>query len=375
MDKNTTSPELTADQLEFREITGPIDPALAQLLSSKEGVHPASALTIMHNRIAPADIRSDEQDDVRGVWDKHCYGLFAPGSDKPEAVIYAKFMERSRNGSGEVPNHKLTGNILAILNEGGKLIESPNTAIFYSITNIGAGKVKRAPSGNSVGEELINRVAAHLSHEYSIPTLTTLSPMRRGIGEKADGFTQWLKEALAGRSVLTTAEHEKLTTLAPGITDMFAAIRHVHAHFFDLAVQNQRFFSQLMTDLGVQYLAEAKGAVKAAGDPKVALDTVEHFHLSNGAMLANIHYHPPGRTTESEDIGALGLMANYRYEPDMLAVRKHMYKNGRIVMDEALESRHLARMEKLKIPGKASVLVGLHDYLSRNTDGISNALQ
>lgn len=370
MDTHETSKTLTADQLEFREITRPLPAGLGALLSQKERVHPADAEAIEENRLAP-------QASGAGIWDKHCYGLFVPGSEEPEAAVYVKFMKRKLNDNGRVMNEKLTGNIQMILNEAGKPIESPNTAIFYTITNMGKNKIERSAEGHTVGEELINRVAVHVGAAYAIDTLSTLSPLRIGTGEKAVGAAQWIEGMFAsGQPLLTANEQQRLFAIASALpgepTDKpYEAITRLHQQFDQLRPEDAGFFSQLMCDLGVHYLAEAKTPPKKEGAVPTALDSVEHFHLSNGAQLANIHYHPPGQTTHSDSVGALGLMANYRYEPDMLLIRKHIYQHGHIDMDHALEMRHAARMELLETPGISGVDVSQRQSLGPNSAGNS----
>lgn len=340
----------TVDQLEFREINSSADTALLKLLSEKELVHPDCADIIKKNRMAP--------DDESRCYDKHCYGLFAPGSDMPEAVIYVKLMSRKTDGNASVANDQLTGNIKPILNEEAKPCPSkPNAAFFYSITNLHTHRITRDATDPSVGDKLINAVAAHLNNKYQIHTFSTLSPMRSGIGKKAEGFAQWLKLQLEekGSALFTKQEKDELDRIKSWIptgtqTGYYDLIDYLHRNTnvlksFDNAYTSHfETFSHMMKSLGLMYLVDAKNPES----PMKVLNKVEHFHLSNGAMLANIQYRPAKEMTESENSGAFGLMANYRYEPEYLAERKETYASqGKITLDTALATRYDERCKLL----------------------------
>lgn len=339
-------PQFSVNQLEMREITAPADAALLKKLVEKEGVHPIEAEDLLKKRMTPESI------DEGHVWDKHCYGLFAPGDALPQAAVYVKFMKRA-DGNTYVPNHRMTGNINVILGEKGKPIEGANTAIFYSITNMASPNVKSQPGEHSIGESLINKVAAELQQQHHIHNFITLSPMRQGKGVEAKGFCQWLKGQLTALNpILTPDEQEKLQAVRQHLpacehASLYGSMLYMHEHFEQMNDTDQKFFSQLMRDLGIQYLVEAK----SEKSDKRAFDPVEQFHLSNGASLAKIHYQPPSKTTLSETAGALGLMVNYRYVPEAMPENKRRYmETGEIRMDSDLKQRHLSRMKHVTAP-------------------------
>jgi Malonyl-CoA decarboxylase C-terminal domain len=364
------------DELEFREITSPANPDLLTLLSEKEAVHPASAEVIQANRMTPENAD-------KALHDKHCYGLFAPGQDLPEAVVYVKLMQRNNGQKGYVPNEKLTGNIKPILNEAAKPITEPNSAFFYSISNMAFtadGKldanhpniVKSGLDGIKIGERLIQDVAAHLQKTHHISTLSTLSPMRAGTGDKAKGFAQWLQTQLAEKGGALFTQEEKLEldrikSLVPSQVNSsyYEFIDYLHHHhillksFDDGSISHSEIFVDLMKSLGLMYLVDAK----STGSGLKVLDPVEQFHISNGAIIGNIQYLPAGKTTESESVGALGLMANYRYEPEYLAERKKSYAtDGKVAIDLVLAERYDARTQLLGKTPQTAITTPIDAY-------------
>ncbi len=376
----TDKRDIAVDALEFREITVPVSVALAKRLADAEAVHPIDARRLGKNRIAPSSLEFCDwggYEEETDIGDKHAYGLFLPGHDFPEIVVYVKLMHRKTDETGFVPNSNLTGNILPILVEDCKSIESPNTAIFYTITNMGFNNplypISLKPSGDGLkpGESLIRQTAAHLQKTYGISTLTTLSPLRQG----KEGFAQWLEGALSHTQalpMLSCDEIFQINTIASRISEdccwtLYEKIKYIHQSYSRLDLKDQKFFAQCMCDLGVYYLAEAKTTIKSE---KLPLDTVARFHLSNGAELANIHYHPPEKTTEKESDLALGLMVNYRYDPEMLDYKKSICKTGRVVMDEAMYVRHSDRLEQFRTPGYSVSGFQLSPFIVGNSRGI-----
>ncbi len=344
-------------ELEFRELTFPADYALAPLLAEKEGVHPNSANEIATQRMAPTNAVAVEAWHKDRVISKHCYGLFAPNCNVPEAVVYVNL---SAAKEGQSADDQLPRDIVSILGTKWQSLDKADNACFYSITNTAAlpnGKpdpnhpiILSRDTGASPAEELINRTAAHLQKTYGITNApVTLSPMRRGIGESARGFAQWLKSRLEvnPRTVLKNKELQFVRQEATNISgnsgmNIEESIRFLHYHFNQMDGAKREAFSNLMCDLGAQYLFEAK----ASDSAQKVLDGVESFHISNGAEIAKIHYRPAHMTTESENIGSLGLMVNYRYNIPKLAQHKEEYKEtGVIHADKRLQARHNARMQ------------------------------
>ena len=72
-----------------------------------------------------------------------------------------------------------------------------------------------------------------------------------------------------------------------------------------------------------RYLLEAKNAEGFAYDP------VEHFHLRNGASFLAVH----GDASQGERFQeeSFGIMANYLYDVDRLALNAERYQKQKII--------------------------------------------
>ena len=329
--------------LELREVTGLSSDTIKAALIDNELVHPFSEPKLddlSQRRLAPSD-----QKPVYGEWDKRCFGLFAPGSDFPQVAVYVNLRHLEPDAQGKVASNQLPGNISDILSEEVKPVANPNTAIFYTISNMSRSdknpiEVIRQDGEDSPAERLIKEVAKRLGEPEhgAIQNFSTLSPLRSGLGDKAKGFAQWLDEKLESGAIngLLTPDEKK------GLEAQ--AIQSMRDNYEQLGEAKKGFFHGLMSDLGVHYLAEEKSKKNA----KQVRDPVGQFHLSNGAQIANIHYQPSA-TTESDQKGGGGLMVNYRYEPTELAARKKAYNvNGTVAIDPALAERHKKRLEEIK---------------------------
>lgn len=356
----TEKKTISASDLELHDITwGRAGHATQSALETKEAVHPLAPGELKDKRLAPTPGLA---------WDKHCFGLFVPGSDTPEVSVYVALQHIP--GENGVPNQSLPGDICAILDKPTGYIEAPNTAIFYSITNSALNadgtpapdhpvRVTRSAKGFTAGEELIRRVADHLS-QLGITCFTTLSPLRRNTGTQSTGFAQWLTDACTHtdeRPLFTPIEQEKLADIAPSPLAAFEQYRNDPA---SLTRTDQAFIEQLLKDLAIAYLTEEKSPARE----RITIDPVANFHLSNGAQIANIHIRPQGECTQSDLQGAYGVMVNYRYDTAHVESRRADYaKDGTIALDPALARRHNERMANLSAPTKQAEKPTHHDTL------------
>lgn len=347
-------PEYSVSQLELREILSPEDQPgrnLAARLSAKEAVHPVAVNDLITRRMEP-HVRDHLLGlSNGGVWNRHCYGLFAPECDVPEAVIYTHLDVVKPEGiAGDVLNQQLPGGIAKILRMEGCGVHQPNLALFYSVTNMGRDadhpvKIVRKEGECSPAEALIGRVAGHLKEQYGIRNLATLSPLRSGVAEEAKGFAQWLeRECAEGKTLLTPDEQALLHTLSkdmPGANDgIYTQILAVHQRATSLTKPQLSAFETLMCGLGAMYLLEAR----KDGRPENA---VEQFHLGNGAEIGKIHYLPEPMSTPSDQRGSLGLMVNYRYVPELQQHWKSLYQQGHVLADTHITTLHAQRMHTL----------------------------
>jgi hypothetical protein len=370
MTQDTTSPtsasgapkKITVETLDFREITrGTLPEELGAALVNKEGVHPLKNLDeLKETRVAPAS-----NPDGGGFWDKHCFGLFIPGQTIPEAVVYVKLVHLTEKNR-TIENSDLPGNIQDILKEEVKPIKNPNAAIFFTITNTARrgepGYQAPEIQNRTAPERLINEVANKLI-EQRISDFSTLSPLRSGTGNEAQGFHQWLEKGLKEREaeLVTEEEQQQIQQLAKTFCNpendasTLQCLNLLRQKYREIGTREggkeaQRFIQQIMKDMGTNYLMSNENPNMKDGT-HTHYDPVANFHLRNGAMIARFHWAPADETTVSETIGGAGLMVNYRYEPEELSARREAFRNrGEIAVDPKIKARHEARMEALKVP-------------------------
>ena len=219
--------------------------------------------------------------------DRRCFAFFHP-SLVDEPLIFVEVAL-----SDEIP-----GSIQNLLAEEGDDNEkkTPNTAVFYSISNCQAGL-----SGISFGNFLIKQVAQDLASEIpSLKTFVTLSPMPR--------FAAWLERTRADADELglSDADRETLSLLQdPG----WAA----HAN-------EEQSVRSVLLPLAARYLVQAKTRRDAPVDP------VARFHLGNGARLERINW--LGDKSAKGFRQAHGLMVNYLYDLGDIEKNHEAYANS-----------------------------------------------
>lgn len=391
-------------------ISGDLD-ALKRKLVEAEKVHP------LCGEDDPSKIRQLEQCRLakygaEKLYDKHCYGLFERETGVLRTVVYVQLREIAKDPEKPVEDSRLPGNIGRTLTHKGEAIERADTAIFYSISSMRAEKAKPAAVAEQQtpkerkaivkqlgkalhkavkqasptvvdrmqqigaytneqltdGEQLIRAVAQHVKKTYGIRAFSTLSPMRSGTEpDKITGFASWLNGALSGEhQLLKHAEREFLSSAAEAAgsdASDYERIHYLQDHRAELSDRVRSRFSDLMKDLGIYYIAYERSQ-KTKDRP---LDPVTAFHISNGAKLANIHYLPPEKSTPLDSIGSLGMMVNYRYEPDKLSKRKQIAKTEDTVpLTPSLAARYTQRLSELEKPtkqGKRSLSPTMPDAL------------
>lgn len=311
---------------------------------------------------------------------RRCFGLFAPGSDTPSATVYVYLQNLPTNAQGNVESRDLPGDISTILAGTPQKVSDANTAIFYTISNLGGPTILRSKGDPSPAELLIQKVAEKLGKE-GITNFTTLSPLRSGMDENAKGFAQWLQGlSNSNYPLLTANETTELQSCvdAHGGKEFFnasktpaKAVEFVRRRYTELSQEQRAFFAKLMTSLGLHYLANLKAPGKD-GTNRAVYDPVDSFHLGNGAEIAKIHWQPPELTTASETLGGGGLMVNYRYDLNQLSARKEAYKErGTIAMDPELRKEYEARFKELKIPACTVSGTARTGVLTRSAEALS----
>ncbi len=172
-----------------------------------------------------------------------------------------------------------------------------DTATFYSISNCHNGL-----RGISFGNFLIKQVASELRSELPhLKRFETLSPV--------PGFRAWLSRALRGDVSHTLPEQvwDRLVTYLDDVDEDFPT---------------NPLIQDTLRPLCAHYLLNEKAGA-------FPVDPVARFHLSNGAILDQVHW--GGDQSEMGIQRSFGIMVNYVYEPEEIENRHEGYfSEGRI---------------------------------------------
>jgi malonyl-CoA decarboxylase len=240
-----------------------------------EAVHEIHGWNDLHRRLAA---------------DRRCYAFFHPALPDEPLIFIEVALTRGMSDS-----------VQPLLEPGSPLVDAKgaNCAIFYSITNC-----LRGLRGVSFGNMLIKQVAEDLGREFPrLRTFATLSPI--------PGFCAWLAGAAMHRA-----------DLVPLMECLDA--RGWHADARAAAIQRE------LERLCAYYLLHAKQGQEA-------LDSVERFHLGNGAQLERINW--LGDTSASGLQRSAGMMVNYVYRLDAVERNHEAYaREHRIVAARRIES-------------------------------------
>jgi malonyl-CoA decarboxylase len=196
--------------------------------------------------------------------DRRCFAFFHPSMPEEPLIFVEVALSRG------VP-----GSIQTLLSEDREILDAgeADTAVFYSISNCQEGL-----RGVSFGNLLIKQVVEELSHELAgLKTFVTLSPI--------PGLNRWLRQRAEGDAalaeVLSRAESRDAVAIAGDL--------------------------KRLRQLAAEYLV----AVKQAGG--LPADPVARFHLSNGALVHDIH--ALADTSANGWDQSSSLMVNYLYDP------------------------------------------------------------
>ena len=228
-----------------------------------EAVHDISDWQDLQNRVAAADRR--------------LYAFFHPAlPDEPLIFIEVALMN-------EVPH-----SIMPILDTSVKPIDpyTANTAVFYSISNC-----QMALKGVSFGSFLIKQVVSEIQQEFKeIKQFVTLSPV--------PGLRKWAHK-------MNNSKDEELSDrISQDISD---------------CCEKEEINQLALLRLTYFYLTQIKNK---KGD---AINPVAHFHLGNGALIYKIHTQANNNQLAIDD--SWGVMVNYLYDLDLVAINHEAYAN------------------------------------------------
>lgn len=265
--------------LELRRITWDAPANLLEKLIAYEAVHAISSWDDLKNRLAS---------------DRRCFAYFHPGMpDEPLIFVQVAFTKG------------LADDVSVLLDTDAPFVdpETADTAIFYSISNAQVGL-----HGISFGGFLIKRVVDLLVKEFpDLKTFATLSPV--------PGFVRWLRQQ-DPRDVFSDPELKAL--LGEAGKESHPADVIVDPAWMQ-AADDGAIKAPLQKALA-RYLMHAKRASGAA------LDSVAHFHLSNGASLERINW--KADPSEKGLQQSAGMMVNYVYRRPKIEANHEAYSGS-----------------------------------------------
>ncbi len=276
--------------LELRQITWRAPASLLEKLFIYEAVHEIKGWEDLKNRLAS---------------DRRCFAFFHPRMpDEPLIFVWVALVDG------------IADNVQVLLDEDAPLgdPETADCAIFYSISNAQAGL-----SAINFGNFLIKRVVDDLSRELpNLTTFATLSPV--------PGFRRWLDRAVTEDSLHVLSKEcaaEALKISPESLPE--AAVNEILSRY--QWYKNDELAAALKAPLQclcAHYLINEK---HRSG---TALNSVAHFHLNNGAIVAQIDW--LADTSENGISQSGGIMINYLYELKTIDNNHESYRAGETVI-------------------------------------------
>ena len=272
--------------LELRQITWEAPAALLEKLFIYEAVHEIKGWDDLKNRLAS---------------DRRCFAFFHPRMpDEPLIFVWVALVKG------------ISDNVQVLLDPDAPLgdPETADSAIFYSISNAQAGL-----SAINFGNFLIKRVVDDLSKELpNLNTFATLSPV--------PGFRRWLDSGVTkGKLNILSEEQASAALAASPASSPEEAVNEILSRYKwyedrELAAALKDPLQQLCA----HYLINEK---HSSG---TALNSVAHFHLNNGAIIAQIDWLADTSKRGISQSG--GLMINYLYKLKTIDSNHESYRAG-----------------------------------------------
>ena len=253
--------------LDLREITWQSSASLLEKLIAYEAVHEIRGWSDLKNRLDS---------------DRRCFAFFHYKMPEEPLIFVEVALVKD-----------IADNVHTLLDESQPATnpETTDTAIFYSISNAQPGL-----SGISFGNFLIKRVVDTLSKDLkNIKTFATLSPI--------PGFRKWLDNA-----ALTPTEKKQLALMND--PDWYKNPKTAAT------------LKPLLMRLCAHYLIVEKRKT-------TALDSVAHFHLTNGAIMERLNW--LADTSPKGLKQSCGMMVNYHYKRDEIDENHEAYTSGKAI--------------------------------------------
>jgi len=220
--------------------------------------------------------------------DRRCYAFFHPAMvDEPLIFVEVALTQG------------IAGAIGPILAAERDIVEKPDTAVFYSISNC-----QRGLAGVSFGHFLIKQVVEDICKETPAPsTFVTLSPV--------PGFAGWLARERKTEVSVVLTEDDK------------AVLANLDSEGWWEKPQVREPMREPLMRAAAWYFVNAKNS---RGMP---VDSVARFHLGNGARLEMMHW--LADDSEHGIAQSCGLMVNYRYELSEIEKNHEAYAERRSI--------------------------------------------
>ncbi|HRY07645.1 MAG TPA: malonyl-CoA decarboxylase [Hyphomicrobiaceae bacterium] len=295
--------------------------AILEKIIAYEAVHQIEGWDDLRRRLDPKDRR--------------CFAFFHPALiDEPLIFVEVALTNEISDAIGP------------LLAEAPKAeaIESPTTAVFYSISNCQEGL-----KGITFGNFLIKQVVEDLVRELpSLKTFVTLSPV--------PAFARWLAsaEGKADADLILAGEER-------------AALALVERNRWHTKERAAAAIETPLMAMAADYFLAAK-----ASDGK-PVDPVARFHLGNGALLERINFLAD---VSAKGISqAHGLMVNYRYNLKEIEKNHESFVNQGTVASSRQVRGLLRTREKTSArePEHSPVLALTVDKKQQGPEGTHNA--
>ena len=168
----------------------------------------------------------------------------------------------------------------------------------------------------SFGDFLIKQVVDHLSHELpNLKTFATLSPI--------PGFRRWLDRRMAdGAELLNHEQEDALAAVAGELPDDTDALPHL----LDQPDWHQDEDIAGALNPVLMHLAAGYLLYQRRESTGTALDSVAHFHLSNGARVERINWLADTAARGMQQ--SAGMMVNYLYDKAKIETNHEAYVTG-----------------------------------------------
>ncbi|MBV8523133.1 MAG: malonyl-CoA decarboxylase family protein [Acetobacteraceae bacterium] len=268
---------------------------------------PAGLLAKLVGYEAVHEIRSWRDLKNRLDSDRRCYAFFHPRMPNEPLIFVEVALVKG-----------LATNVQSLLDQRAPVLDPKvaDTAIFYSISNC-----QRGLSRISFGNFLIKRVVDLLSDEFrNLKAFATLSPI--------PGFCKWLDQQLNSENPPAFSDEEKsnLSTAAPAEI----ATPETAAEALKVILSRRGWFRDPVVVKAVEPVLTRLCARYLLNESRIgqrALDSVAHFHLSNGARIEKINM--LADKSERAVKESATLMVNYLYDPAKIEAYHEEYVGER----------------------------------------------